>query len=529
MSSNEQASWQQNNRQLASSTNQPVMHNNNVSNNFQLVLLPFFEQLTNMYFTPTTSSNILSIVNESQTLPNETSFHPQESETLSTVRHSSNSSEKKRKHKSACVYCNKLHKKCDGEAPNSCTRCKSKGISCAYLPPQKRGPKKRKSSSSDDLENSDNVTNHEIAVDEKQSNNSIDQFNENHSQAFPITSLYSSPLSGLQFNVTTQTRTLMNQFLDCVTCHSLVDGPMLDQCLNSSLMSPINHSPDPYGFHLLLNIVCAMGAQRLEDRKNCVDFFNRARSQASYLFDHPSREASCALSLMGVYACSEGERVKSHMYNRIALEMSSSICSYQVEDDKFYQALSALSFANSISKFLAELGVNKLEEIEKIDENMQKIVEETSNYLTSSKCTRKIEQLERKISEMSLIKGSEEISFTATLVYYLLYSRVAYLSNNQTELIGILRKLETLEKYIESDKFQKHDIQKNVHRFCLYSLRADILVRCGLEKMGLHCATMASGLASRATFWKSAPFQIRSVEKYFERNDSIDEKKERFE
>ena len=232
MSSNEQASWQQNNRQLASSTNQPVMHNNNVnynvSNNFQLVLLPFFEQLTNMYFTP---SNILSIVDESQTLPNETSFHPQESETLSTVRHSSNSSEKKRKHKSACVYCNKLHskyftniqflllyfpkiEKCDGEAPNSCTRCKSKGISCAYLPPQKRGPKKRKSSSSDDLENSDNVTNHEIAVDEKQSNNSIDQFNENHSQAFPITSLYSSPLSGLQFNVTTQTRTLMNQFLE---------------------------------------------------------------------------------------------------------------------------------------------------------------------------------------------------------------------------------------------------------------------------------------------------------------------------
>lgn len=289
---------------------------------------------------------------------------------------------------------------------------------------------------------------------------------------------------------------------------------MLDNALNKAVI----FSSEPTGYQLLTNIVCAMGAQRLEDRKNCIEFFNRARNQASYLFDKPSREASCALSLMGIYACSEGERIKGHMYNRIALDMSTDLCSYQIETDKYYQTLSALSLATTFSKWLFELNILKVEEnsfdcLLKNANNpnhpqipsIRELVKNVKNYIGSSKCMREIEEIETKIADMSLVKGSEEVSFTAILVYYLLVSRLAMLTNNQIEYIKILRKLETIEKYIESEKFNRDDLQKNVHRFCLYSLRSDILVRCGLDKMGLHCATKATGLAAKPTFWKSAP------------------------
>nr|CAG4709822.1 unnamed protein product [Naegleria fowleri] len=326
-----------------------------------------------------------------------------------------------------------------------------------------------------------------------------------------------SPLSGLQFIVNVHTRTLVDQFLDSVTCHSLVDRSMLDNALNKA----VAFSSEPTGSQLLTNIVCAMGAQRLEDRKNCVDFFNRARNQASYLFDRPSRETSCALSLMGIYACSEGERIKGHMYNKIALDMASDLCGYQLETDKYWQSLFALTFATTFSKWLFELNILKVDDnsfdiLAKHGSNpnhpqipaIRDLVNTINSYINSPRCAREIEAIETKISEQSLVKGSEEITFTALLVYYLLISRLATLANNQVEYISILRKLELLERYIESENFNRDDLQKNVHRFCLYSLRADILVRCGLDKMGMHCATKATGLAAKPTFWKSAPVII---------------------
>ena len=299
-----------------------------------------------------------------------------------------------------------------------------------------------------------------------------------------------------------------------VTCHSLVDRTLLDNALNKAVL----FSSEPTGAQLLINIVCAMGAQRLEDRKNCVEFFNRARSQASYLFDIPSRETSCALSLMGIYACSEGERIKGNMYNRIALDMCDELCSNQIDTDKYYQSLLHLSFLTTLSKWLFELNILKVEE-DSIDiivkhgatsshpevPAIRETIKNIRSYLSSQKTVRQIEELETKINDQSLVKGSEEVAFAAILVYYLMASKLAAVDNSQVEFISILRKLEILEKYIESDKFVRDDVLKNVQRFCLYTLRSDILARCGLDKMGLHCATKATGLAAKPTFWKSAP------------------------
>ncbi|EFC49861.1 GAL4-domain-containing protein [Naegleria gruberi] len=479
----------------------------------------------------------------------------------------------KKKQKVACVYCNKLHKKCDGEPPNTCSRCSKKSIPCVYLPPQKRGPKSKKRKTTDgeddDYYSTELTTEAQLSTTANQ-NEQIQQlqlqqaqqqfntpvyFNHGTSQqrsqqlehvttahqsqivgsidldTYISESLFSpisnrdsnqiqptyqsSPLTGLQFAVNVHTRTLVDQFLDSVTCHSLVEKNMLENALTKA----VTYSSEPTGYQLLTNIVCAMGAQRLEDRKNCIDFFNRARNQASYLFDMPSRETSCALSLMGIYACSEGERIKGHIYNRIALDMSTNMCRYQVENDKYFHSLSALSLATNFSKWLFELNILKVEE-NSIDillkhgnnpnhpqvPQIRDLVKSVKSFINSQYCMRKIEDLENRINDMTLVKGSEEISFTAILVYYLLDSRIASLSNNnQVEYIKLLRKLETIEKYVESDKFNRDDIQKNVHRFCLYSLRSDILVKCGLDKMGLHCATKATGLAAKPTFWKSAP------------------------
>jgi len=56
-----------------------------------------------------------------------------------------NSVPQKRKiNKLACEYCSKLHKKCDGDHPNPCTRCKQKGIPCNYVQRRKRGPKTKR-------------------------------------------------------------------------------------------------------------------------------------------------------------------------------------------------------------------------------------------------------------------------------------------------------------------------------------------------------------------------------------------------
>jgi hypothetical protein len=58
---------------------------------------------------------------------------------------SPNSVPQKRKiNKLACEYCSKLHKKCDGDHPNPCTRCKQKGIACNYVQRRKRGPKTKR-------------------------------------------------------------------------------------------------------------------------------------------------------------------------------------------------------------------------------------------------------------------------------------------------------------------------------------------------------------------------------------------------
>ncbi|KAG2387309.1 hypothetical protein C9374_001641 [Naegleria lovaniensis] len=523
---------------------------------------------------------------------NNTSSPTNNSNNMSSTQGKSNTTsnnKEKKKPKIACVYCNKLHKKCDGEAPNACTRCKKKGIPCVYLPPQKRGPKSKKrkndgavdeedysfdpltcaaglcSSSQQQTQQQGNVTignqqfqqgpyyyNQQQASQQLLSTSQQQQtiqhqppkaasstdlnvyINElsksNNPNASSSTQLAiptnnwnnyqpsaPSPLSGLQFIVNVHTRTLVDQFLDSVTCHSLVDRSMLDNALNKA----VAFSSEPSGSQLLTNIVCAMGAQRLEDRKNCIDFFNRARNQASYLFDRPSRETSCALSLMGIYACSEGERIKGHMYNKVALDMASDLCGYQLETDKFWQSLFALTFATTFSKWLFELNILKVEDnsidiLAKHGSNpnhpqipaIRDLVNTIKNYINSPRCAREVEGLEGKVSEQSLVKGSEEITFTALLVYYLLISRLASLASNQVEYISILRKLEILERYIESENFNRDDLQKNVHRFCLYSLRADILVKCGLDKMGMHCATKATGLAAKPTFWKSAPVII---------------------
>lgn len=65
----------------------------------------------------------------------------------------SNTLPQKRKiNKLACEYCSKLHKKCDGEHPNPCTRCTQKGIPCKYIQRRKRGPKTKRVKTSHNYE-----------------------------------------------------------------------------------------------------------------------------------------------------------------------------------------------------------------------------------------------------------------------------------------------------------------------------------------------------------------------------------------
>jgi hypothetical protein len=54
------------------------------------------------------------------------------------------SGQKRKINKLACEYCSKLHKKCDGDHPNPCSRCKQKGTPCVYVQRRKRGPKTKR-------------------------------------------------------------------------------------------------------------------------------------------------------------------------------------------------------------------------------------------------------------------------------------------------------------------------------------------------------------------------------------------------
>ncbi|KAL9642173.1 hypothetical protein ABK040_007177 [Willaertia magna] len=548
---------------------------------------------------PTQQQDDLSVSTFANTTTNNNSVENNNTNNNNNNNNNANETKEKskqpRKQKVACVYCNKLHKKCDGEAPNSCTRCKKKGIPCVYLPPQKRGPKskKRKTNEKKDehLEYIEQLTcgstmcgnGHSPMYHQRfqqpiqspmpqpqqqalyypptqqqsfnnfqqptipQSNiiNNVDidnyinelTMNRNYPQGSSswnpntsnsnmmnnnnsLISYNPSPLLDQQFVVSVHTRTLIDQFLDSVTCHSLVDRNLLDNAINKVVGS---YNSDPTGASLLVNIACALGAQRIEDKKNMMEFFNRARHQAGLLFDEPSRETSCALSLMSIYACSEGERIKGQLYNKVAMEMSLELSNYQIDNDKYYQTFNYLSLSMTIAKFLFELNLLKIEDdtIEILIKNnnnnnsnnnqiqtFKELVKNIKTFLSCSSVQTSITDIENKVFNMNLVEGSEEMAFTSILLYYYLSSRIALVSHNQIEYISILRKLELLEKYLESESFKREDVQKNVHRFCLYSLRSDILVRCGLDKMGLHCATKATGLSAKPTFWKSSPLII---------------------